>query len=176
MVLRRRHQCPPLAPPLWRRLPLPFKPRSRTPSHTYEHRYTLQYALQGGVSLSQSTNLGPPFVPEDEIYSPHGIRCISHESYRRALYLGRGGPQDQYARIRHTRWVCRSHLQKYRYTKNRPIGVTVVFVNGTYTPSERDVCVRLGLVALPFPSRASDDKICGRYSIRREVPSQLFKV
>ena len=108
-------------------------------------------------------------MPEDEIYSPHGIRCISHESYRRALYLGRGGPQDQYARIRHARLVCRSHSQKYRYTKNRPIGVTVVYKNGIYTLSARGARVRLGLVALPFPSRAPGDKIRARYSERRAV-------
>ena len=36
------------------------------------------------------------------------------------------------------------------------------FANGIYTHSARDVRVRLGLVALPFPSRASGDKICGR--------------
>ena len=39
----------------------------------------------------------------------------------------------------------------------------------THTHSARDVRVRLGLVALPFPSRASFDKIPGRYSLRREV-------
>ena len=91
------------------------------------------------------------------------------------LYLGMGGPQDQDARVRHAHCVCRSHSQKYRYTKNRPIGVTVVFANGIYTPSARDARVRLGLVALPFPSRASGDKIRGRYGIRGEVPSHLFK-
>ena len=89
--------------------------------------------------------------------------------------MGRGGPQDQDARVRHAHCVCRSHSQRYRYTKNRPIDVTVVFANGIYTPSARDARVRLGLVALPFPSRASGDKIRGRYSIRREVPSHLFR-
>ena len=44
-----------------------------------------------------------------------------------------------------------------------------IFANVIYTHSARDVRVRLGLVALPFPSRASDDKIRGRYSIRRKV-------
>ena len=43
---------------------------------------------------------------------------LSPKSYRRTLYLGRGGPQDQGARVRHARCVCRSRLQKTRYTKN----------------------------------------------------------
>ena len=103
------------------------------------------------------------------IWAPHVVYCISQGSYRTTLYLGRGGPQDQDARVRHARYVCRSYSQKYRYTKNRPIGVTVVFANGIYTPSAHDARVRLGLVALPFPSRASFDKIPGRYSIRRAV-------
>ena len=109
------------------------------------------------------------------LLSPCAVYCISHGSYRQTLYLRRGGLQDQDARVRHAHWVCRSLSQKYRYTKNRPIGVTVVFANVIYTPSARDARVRLGLVALPFPSRASGDKIRGRYSIRREVPSHLFK-
>ena len=103
------------------------------------------------------------------IWAPHVVYCISQGSYRTTLYLGRGGIQDQDARVRHARYVCRSYSQKYRYTKNRPIGVTVVFANGIYTPSAHDARVRLGLVALPFPSRASFDKIPGRYSIRRAV-------
>jgi hypothetical protein len=109
------------------------------------------------------------------LLSPCAVYCISHGSCFLMLYLGRGGPQDQDARVRHAHWVCRSHSQKCRYTKNRPIGVTVVFANGTYTPSARDALVRLGLVALPFPSRAPGDKIRGRYSIRRVAPSHILR-
>ena len=114
-------------------------------------------------------------LPWNLDWTPCAVYCISHESYRRTLYLGRGGTKDQDARVRHARCVCRSHSQKYRYTKNRPMGCNGRFVNGTYTPSARDVRVHLSLVALPFPSRASGDKICGRYNIRRKVPNQESK-
>ena len=50
-----------------------------------------------------------------------------------------------------------------------------IFANVIYTHSARDVRVHLSLVALPFPSRASGDKICGRYNIRRKVPNQESK-
>jgi hypothetical protein len=63
---------------------------------------------------------------------------------------------------------------KYRYTRKIVQLVTVVFANGSTYPA-RDARVRLGLVALPFPSRASGDKIRGRYSIRREVTSHSLQ-
>ena len=83
------------------------------------------------------------------LLSPCAVYCISHGSCRLILYLGRGGPQDQDARVRHAHCVCRSHSQKYRYTKNRPIGVTVVFSNGTTHPARvTHACV---LILWPSP-------------------------
>ena len=94
------------------------------------------------------------------------VRCSTWE--------GEGHKTNTHAYV--TRTVCVDHIRKNTVTRKIvQLGVTVVFANGIYTPSARDARVRLGLVALPFPSRASGDKIRGRYSIRREVPSQLFK-
>ena len=111
--------------------------------------------------LSAAASIGCKF-PWLYLLSPCAVYCISHGSCCPMLYLGRRGSRDQDARVRHSHQVCRSYPQKYRYTKSRPIGVTVVFANVVYTLSARDARVRLGLVALPFPSRASDDKIHGR--------------
>ena len=47
---------------------------------------------------------GPPICASGWLY---GVHCISHRSYCQTLYLGRGGPQDQDAHVRHAHWVCR---------------------------------------------------------------------
>ena len=49
-----------------------------------------------------------------------------------------------------------------RYTQLDDFSCNGIFANVVYTHSACDVRVRLGLVALPFPSRASGDKIRGR--------------
>ena len=51
-------------------------------------------------------------VPWRHFLSLHAVYCISQGSYRTTLYLGRGGPQDQDARVRRARWVCRYRSQK----------------------------------------------------------------
>ena len=49
-----------------------------------------------------------------------------------------------------------------RYTQLDDFSCNGIFANVVYTHSACDVRVRLGLVDLPFPSRASGDKIRGR--------------
>ena len=83
------------------------------------------------------------------------VRCSTWE--------GEGHKTNTHAYV--TRTVCVDHIRKNTVTRKIvQLGVTVVVAKGIYTPSARDarVRVRLGLVALPFPSRASDDKIRGR--------------
>ena len=104
--------------------------------------------------------------------STHAVYSISRGSYRQTLYLERGGPQDQDAGVRHARWVLRYRLQKRPLHQLDDFSCNGRFVKANYAPSRCDARLRLGLVALPFPSRASDDKIGGRYSIWREVHSR----
>ena len=75
-----------------------------------------------------------------------------------------------------TRAGCVDNFRKNdRYIQLDDFSCNGIFANVVYTHSVRDVRVRLGLVALPFPSRASGDKIRGRYGIRREMPNQDSK-
>ena len=80
---------------------------------------------------------------------------------RRSTWEGEGHKTKSHAYV--TRAGCVDAVRKNTVTRKIvQRGVTVVFANGIYTPSARDARVRLRLVALPFPSRASDDKIRGR--------------
>ena len=110
--------------------------------------------------------MGPPICASGWLY---GVHCISHGSYCQTLYLGRGGPQDQDARVRHEHWMCRYRSLNRQLPQLDDFSCNGIFANVTYTPSARVVCVRIGLVALPFPSRAPGDKIRGRYSECRAV-------
>jgi hypothetical protein len=65
--------------------------------------------------LSAAASIGCKF-PWLYLLSPCAVYCISHESCCPVLYLGRGGRQDQDARVRH-RTVCVYHILKSTVTR-----------------------------------------------------------
>ena len=79
---------------------------------------------------------------------------------RRSTWEGEGHKTKTHACV--TRAGCVDTVRKnYRYTQLDDFSCNGIFANVIYTHRARDVRVRIGLVALPFPSRASDDKIVG---------------
>ena len=82
---------------------------------------------------------------------------------RRSTWEGESHETKTHAHACVTRAGCVGTFRKNdRYIQLDDFSCDGIFANVVYTHSACDVRVRLGLVDLPFPSRASGDKIRGR--------------